>query len=113
MTPKIVTARTLTFPTVCATPIVMASGIVMAMVNRPHGLSASALTTTRARTASRIVMIASRLIMAMMPTTGLTSSLSIWPSDLPQRRIEANRITASWTPPPSVAPMRIQSMPGR
>ena len=58
-------------------------------------------------------MIASRLIMATMPTTGLTSSLSIWPSDLPQRRIDANRMTASWTPPPRVAPMRIHSMPGR
>ena len=71
--------------------MIIASGMVTAMVNSPHGLSASAFTTTRPSTASRMVMIASRLIIATRPMTGLISSLSIWPSDFPSRRIEAKQ----------------------
>ncbi len=55
-------------------------------------------------------MIANR---AVNPATGPTSSLAIWPSDLPLRRIEANRITKSCTHPPRTAPIMIQSVPGR
>jgi hypothetical protein len=113
MMPKRVTVRTLTLKTWWAKPIAKASGIVMAMVKRPQGLSARALTTTRPSTARRMVMIARIETMATRPTTGLTSSFSIWPTDFPPRRIEANMTMASWTPPPRVAPMRIQSMPGR
>ena len=113
MTPKTEAAVTLTFPLLIITPITKASGMVAAMVKRPHGLSARAFTTTRPSTASRIVMIANKLIIAMRPITGLSSSLSIWPSDLPLRRIEAKRMTASCTPPPRVAPTSSQSVPGR
>ena len=90
-----------------------AIGIVAAMVNRPHGLSASALTTTSASTASRMIMIAMMLTRASRPANGPTSSRTIWPSDLPRRRIEQNRMIESCTAPPSVAPMRIHSVPGR
>ena len=93
--------------------MIIASGMVAAIVNKPHGLSASAFTTTRPSTARMMVMIASRLTIAIRPITGLSSSLSIWPSDLPLRRIEENSTTASCTPPPRVAPTRIHSIPGK
>ena len=44
------------------TPISSAMGIVIAMVNVPHGLALSAFTTTSAQTASKITMM---LITAM------------------------------------------------
>ncbi len=74
------------------TPMSSAIGIVAAIVNRPHGLSRSALTTTSASTASRMIMIAKIATIAAMPATGLISSFAIWPSDLPSRRIDAHRI---------------------
>ena len=40
---------------------------------------------------------------ATTPTMGFTSSRSIWPTDFPPRRMEANITMASCTPPPSVA----------
>ena len=58
-------------------------------------------------------MIAKRLTIAISPITGFNSSRIICPSDLPPRRIDEKRITESCTPPPSVAPIRIQSVPGR
>ena len=96
-----------------ARPITTAMGIVAAMVKRPHGLSASALTTTSASTASRMIMMAMMLMSAMNPANGPTSSATIWPSDLPRRRTEQNMITQSCTAPPSVAPTRIHNIPGR
>ena len=54
-----------------------AIGIVAAMVKRPHGLSARALTTTSASTARRIVMIAMILTSATPPANGPTSSRTI------------------------------------
>jgi hypothetical protein len=96
-----------------ARPITIASGMVAVIVKRPHGLSARAFTTTSPSTARMMVMIASRLIIAIKPITGFSSSLSICPSDLPLRRIEAKSTTASCTPPPRVAPTRIHSVPGR
>jgi hypothetical protein len=53
-----------------ATPMTIAMGIVAAMVNRPHGLSASAFTTTSASTASRMIMIAMMLMSATAPANG-------------------------------------------
>ena len=94
-------------------PITMAIGMVAAMVNKPHGLSASALTTTSASTASRMIMMATMLTSATAPANGPISSRTIWPSDLPRRRVEQNRITESCTAPPSVAPISIHNMPGR
>ena len=42
--------------------MISATGIVVAMVKTPHGLFASACTTTSASTAMRMIMIASTLI---------------------------------------------------
>ena len=88
-------------------------GIVAAIVNRPHGLSRSALTTTSASTASRMIMMAKTATIAAMPATGLTSSFAIWPSDLPSRRIDAQRMIMSCTAPPSTTPAISQIVPGR
>ena len=112
-TPATETAVTPNFPDLMATPITMARGMVHAMVNNPQGECARAFTTTRPSTARRIVMMASKLNIAIMPTTGLISSLSIWPNDFPSRRIEAKSTMASCTPPPKAAPMRIHSVPGK
>ena len=87
--------------------------MVSAIVKSPHGLSASARTTTSASTASKITMIATMLTSATSPAKGPTSSRTICPRDLPRRRVEQNMITESCTPPPSVAPISIQSRPGR
>ena len=94
-TPNSDAAVTLTLPLLIITPMMKASGMVAAMVKSPHGLSASALTTTNPSTASRIVIIANRLIIATKPMNGLSSSFSIWPRDFPSLRIEANSTTAS------------------
>ena len=58
-------------------PMNSAIGIVIESVNRPHGLSRSALTTTSASTASRMIMIAKIATMAARPATGFTSSFAI------------------------------------
>ena len=87
--------------------------MVAAMVKVPQGLPFSALTTTSATTASRITMISSTVISAAKPPILPISSRAIWPSDLPSRRMEQNRITKSCTAPPSTAPMMIHSVPGR
>ena len=58
-------------------------------------------------------MISSTVISAMKPPTLPISSRAIWPSDLPSRRMEANRITKSCTAPPSTAPMMIHSVAGQ
>ena len=90
-----------------------AIGIVIAIENTPHGDCASALTTTSARTASRMIMIEKTAISAATPPTGPISSRAICPSDLPSRRIEKNRITMSWTAPAKITPTTIHSVPGR
>ena len=94
-------------------PISSAIGMVAAIVKRPHGLSRSALTTTSASTASRMIMIAKMAIIAAMPATRLTSSFAICPSDLPSRRIDAHRTIMSCTAPPRTTPTMSQSVPGR
>ena len=90
-----------------------AIGIVAAIVNVPHGLSLSALTTTSATTASRMIMISEH---------GEQRGDAAEPADLLARHLaerlavaahRANRITKSCTAPPSTAPMMIQSVPGR
>ena len=90
-----------------------AIGMVAAIVNVPQALPFSAFTTTSATTASRITMMISTVTSATKPPTLPISSRAIWPSDLPSRRMEANRITKSCTAPPSTAPMMIQRVPGR
>ena len=93
--------------------MINAIGIVIAMVKTPHGLFANACTTTSARTASKIIMIASTLINASAPTPRPISSFTICPSVFPRRRTEANSTIMSCTPPPRVAPIKIQSVPGK
>ena len=90
-----------------------AIGIVAKIVNRPHGLSARALTTTNESTANRITMIPKILINATIPAKGPTSSRTICPSDLPPRRTEQNIIILSCTAPPRVAPINIHNIPGK
>ncbi len=90
-----------------------AMGMVAAIVKVPQGLPTSAFTTTSATTASRMTMMISTVSIATKPPVGPISSRAIWPSDLPSRRMEANRITKSCTAPPSTAPMIIHRVPGR
>ena len=90
-----------------------AMGMVAPTVNTPHGLSASACTTTSASTASKITRMARIASNAMSPAGVFNSSLTIWPSDLPSRRIEQNKTVKSCTAPPSTTPIRIHSVPGR
>jgi len=70
------------------TPMKSAIGMVIEMENTPHGLSANALTTTSASTASRITMMTSTPTIAAAPPTTPSSSLAIWPSDRPRLRTE-------------------------
>ena len=72
-----------------------ATGIVIAIVKTPHGLLASACTTTSASTASRMTMIESTLMSASAPIVLPISSFTIWPSVLPRRRTEAKRTIMS------------------
>src|ERR1041385_826947 len=93
-------------------PMPSAIGMVQRREKTPQGLSLSALVTTRATTARRMIMMARIASMASIPVTGPTSSLAIWPSDLPSRRIDPKRMTKSWTAPPSTTPNTIQMVPG-
>ncbi len=77
---------TLTFPVRSPMPMIIATGIVIAIVKTPHGLFASAWTTTSASTAIRMIMIASTLMSASAPTPRPISSFTICPSVLPRRR---------------------------
>ena len=77
--------------------MIIATGIVVAIVNTPHGLFASACTTTSASTAMIMIMIASTLISASAPTPRPISSFTIWPSVLPRRRTEAKSTIMSCT----------------
>ena len=65
-----------------------AIGMVIAMEKTPHGLSASALTTTSASTASRMIMMTNTPTIAATPPTAPSSSRAIWPRERPRRRVE-------------------------
>jgi len=90
-----------------------AIGMVIAIEKMPHGLSASAFTTMSASTAMMIDMIASVATSAATPPTTPNSSLAIWPSERPRRRIEKNSTSQSCTAPAATAPTMIQIVPGR
>jgi hypothetical protein len=94
-------------------PIAMASGIVTATVNVPHGLSPSALTTISPSAARMMIMMASVPTSAMAPAAGPISILTISPSERPSRRIEQNRTTKSCTAPANTTPASNQIVPGR
>ncbi len=70
-------------------------GMVMAIVNTPHALSASALTTASPRPASAMVMMKRMARAAVMPAADPISSRAISASDLPPRRVEAHSMTRS------------------
>ena len=91
----------------------MAIGIVAATVEVAHGLCFSAFTTTRPRTAMRMIMIIVAPTSAAQPPSGPSSSRAIWPRLRAWRRVDRNMMTMSWTQPPSTDPARIQSVPGR
>jgi hypothetical protein len=73
----------------------MPSGIVMATVNVPQTLSARALTKATPRPASATIRIRMMVIAATNPIVGLISCLTMSGSDLPPRRVEAQRIIES------------------
>ena len=66
----------------------IAIGSVQTTVKRggSHGLPTRALTTTSARTASRITLISSTPTRAMPPATGPISARIMSPSERPSRR---------------------------
>ncbi len=88
-------------------------GIVAITVNMPHGLSASAFTTTIASTARMMIMIRNAPNNAMVPGTWPISSRTRSPSERPLRRLEMNRIMKSCTAPASTTPTTSHSRPGR
>ena len=91
-----------------------AIGIVAAMVNVPQGLPRSALTTTSATTASRMIMIeqhGEQRGEAAEPADLLARHLPERLAVAPHRRRTGSRSPAR--APPSTAPMMIQSVPGR
>ena len=58
-------------------------------------------------------MMKSTASIAVTPAAGLISSFAIWPSDLPLRRSEQNRIVKSCTAPASTTPITSHRVPGR
>ena len=94
-------------------PMSSAIGTVQPSVNSPQGDALRALTTMSASTASRMIMMNSTASIAVAPAAGFTSSLAIWPSDLPSRLSEQNRMVKSCTAPPSTTPITSHNVPGR
>ncbi len=81
------------------TPMISAIGTVMPMVNTPHGLFASALTTTMPRPASVTSRMNNTAIIATSPENGLISVRAISASERPRWRIEATSTVKSCTHP--------------
>jgi hypothetical protein len=67
-----------------------AMGMVIPTEKTPHGLSARALTTTRARIATMMTMMSRVATRAAVPPMTPSSSRAICPSERPPRRIEKN-----------------------
>ena len=84
----------------------------MAIVNVPHALSASALTTTMPRPAMAMTTMKRIAMEATSPASGLISLLTISESDLPPRRVDAQRIIESCTAPARQTPATSQINPG-
>ena len=87
-------------------------GIVAAMVNVPHELSANAFTTTRPSPAKATTSIIRTAIDAIKPLVLLISARAISTSDFPSWRIEASRMIKSCIAPAIMAPARIHNTPG-
>ena len=73
-------------------PMTIAIGIVIAIVNVPQELSASALTTTRPSPASAMTTMNRIATPAVKPATGPISARAISASERPLWRTEATRI---------------------
>ena len=69
-------------------PMNMAMGMVTITVKVPHGLAASAFTTTSASTARMMIMIIRTPNRAISPGTVPNSDLIMSPSERPSRRDE-------------------------
>ena len=93
-------------------PIPIAIGIVLPIVNTPHGLPASAFTTTIPSPASVTSKMNSTAIIATSPAKGLISVRATSASDLPLCRAEATSTVKSCTAPASTAPVTSQISPG-
>lgn len=94
-------------------PMHTAIGMVQPTEKTPQGEEASALTQTMARTARTIMSMTKTTIVATMPPILPISSVAIWPSDRPPRRMEKNRTSMSWTAPATTTPRMIHRVPGR
>ena len=88
-------------------------GMVSATVNVPHGLSASAFTTTSDNTARMMIMISRMPTMANPPAALPISARIMSPSERPLRREDRNSTSMSCTAPANTTPKRIHSVPGR
>ena len=89
-----------------------ATGIVMAMVNVPHALSASALTTARPSPAIAMTVMKRIAMPAVRPATGPTSVRAMSASDRPPRLVEAQSQNESCTAPARQTPATSQMSPG-
>jgi len=90
----------------------MAMGMVMPMVNTPHGLLNRAFVTATPSPA-RATMMMNRVTNAVVtPVSLLTSRRAMTDSDCPWWRTDAKRMIMSWTHPAKTEPRRIQKKPG-
>ena len=97
-TPKMLGPVTATLPAWLLNihkPMMRAMGMVLPMVNTPHGLLARAFTTTMPRPASVTSRIKSTAIMVTRPAKGLISVRAISDSERPLCRTEAASTTKS------------------
>ncbi len=84
----------------------------MPIVNTPHGLPASAFTTTMPSPASVTSRMNSTAIIATSPANGEISVRATSASDLPLCRVEATSTVKSCTAPASTAPATSHTSPG-
>ena len=94
-------------------PTNSAIGIVMAIVNVPHGLSRKAFTTVNPSPAMAISMMMRMAIDPTIPARGLISFRAISASERPLRRMEATSTVKSCTAPATTTPITSQRKPGR
>ena len=93
-------------------PMNIPMGIVMAMVNVPQALSASALTTMMPRPASAIVRMKRIATVPATPATGPISIFTRSARDLPPRLVDAHSTIESCTAPARHTPATSQISPG-
>src|ERR1700676_5357329 len=93
-------------------PIKIAIGMVMPIVNTPQGLFDSALTTTIPSPAKVTSRINNTANMVTSPVNVLTSVRATSASDRPLCRTDATITIKSCTHPATTAPIKIQTKPG-